>query len=63
MLKNYGSKILNKIEDISRKIDLSALVSENEVMMMTSKIEAIKTALRISYGYLTKEFEIETEKD
>tara|TARA_B100000315_G_C14516667_1_gene559507 strand:+ start:916 stop:1107 length:192 start_codon:yes stop_codon:yes gene_type:complete len=63
MLKNYGSKILNKIEDISRKIDLSALVSENEVMMMTSKIEAIKTALRISYEYLTKEFEIETEKD
>jgi|TARA_B100000315_G_scaffold190435_1_gene180511 hypothetical protein len=27
------------------------------------KIEKIKAALRTSYEYLTKEFEIETEKD
>ena len=54
---------LNKIEQISKEIDLSVITSEKEVILITSKIEEIKTTLRTSYEYLTNKFEIEIESD
>tara|TARA_B100001971_G_C17833049_1_gene354757 strand:+ start:31 stop:300 length:270 start_codon:yes stop_codon:yes gene_type:complete len=56
-------QILKKLKSTSREIDMSTLTSENEVVLSTTKIEKIKAILRTSYEYLTKEFEIGTEKD
>jgi hypothetical protein len=60
--KNLRHKILNKIEDISKEIDLSNLVKENKVMIISTKIEMIKTILRTSYEYLINQFEMEIEE-
>lgn len=54
---------LNKIKQISKEINLSTITSEKEVILITSKIEEIKTTLRTSYEYLTNKFEIEIETD